>query len=162
MEMVVCLAGMVLMGWGGPDEAALPAGPGVPVTVVWGPGEGWSVALREGRKVVRVEPEAWGVTGAWELPFAPASLAVSADGEGLFVGGRMGSVARLSSNGVLRWVARVGEGAVQVAVMGDGGVVAAARWGREVVWIDGEDGGERGRCAVGFARGGCWGGRRGG
>src|SRR5215468_6582047 len=59
----------------------------VPVALAWGSDQTLLVALREGRRVVRVDPRNWTVSGGWDLPIRPISMAMNCDGARVLVGG---------------------------------------------------------------------------
>src|SRR5262249_19110513 len=128
-------------------------GPQLPVALVWGPGNAISVALRESRRVVTVDPLSWKVTGGWNVPVSPASLAVADDGTTLLLGGIDGDVVAIDTAAQVVSRLKVGRGPIRVAPLAEGHAAVGARWDPLLRVIDWKKGRVVSEHPLGFAPG---------
>ncbi len=133
------LAGLIMTGLASPG-AEPGTGPQVPVALAWGSDGLLRVALRDGRRVVAVDPRTWTVVSGHDVPIRPASLALADDRKTFLVGGSDGHVVVLDGGSrVVRDLA-IGRGPTQVLPLPGGQAAVAACWDPVLRVIDWQQG----------------------
>jgi cytochrome c peroxidase len=142
---------------GEPEEAG---GPAVPAALAWGPeGARLYVALRDERRVVSIDPRTWTVSGSWDVPVRPVSLALADDRGTFLLGGSDGHVVVLETAAegggrVVRDLAiGQGHGPTRVLPLPEGRAAVAAQWERVLHLIDWRLGRVLAEHRLGFAPG---------
>ena len=136
---MIVLVGPVMAGLSG--TAAEPgAGAQVPVALAWGSDGLLRVALRDGRRVLAVDPRTWTVVSGHDVPIRPASLALADDRKTFLVGGSDGHVVVLDGDGhVVRDLA-IGRGPTQLVALPGALAAVATCWDPVLRVIDWQQG----------------------
>ena len=110
---VLVFVGLMVTGLAA-SATELGTGSQVPVALAWGSDGLLRVALRDGRRVLAVDPRTWTVVSGHDVLIRPAALALADDRTTFLVGGSDGHVVVLDGGGhVVRNLA-IGRGPTQL------------------------------------------------